>query len=79
LLGVGQAQGSADAPPQFVAETNVTDFNVSYSHNEELTFYFEGYNITNEVEEGYGRYREQFLFGRQYGARYTLGVRYTFE
>lgn len=79
LAGVGQAQGSADAPPQFVAETNVTDFNVSYSHNEELTFYFEGYNITNEVEEGYGRYREQFLFGRQYGARYTLGVRYTFE
>jgi TonB-dependent receptor len=79
LLGIGQAQGSADAPPQFVAETNITDFSINYSYTEQLTFYLEGYNITNEVEEGYGRYRNQFLFGRQYGARYALGLRYTFD
>ncbi|MGQ8364421.1 TonB-dependent receptor [Glaciecola sp. 1036] len=79
LLGIGQAQGSADAPPQFVAETNITDFSVNYSVDENLTLFLEGYNITNEVEEGYGRYRNQFLFGRQYGARYTLGARYTFD
>jgi TonB-dependent receptor len=78
LLGVGQAQGSADAPPQFVAETNITDFSVNYDVTEELTVYLEGYNIGNEVEEGYGRYRNQFLFGRQYGPRYALGARYTF-
>lgn len=79
LLGVGQAQGSADAPPQFVAETNITDFSVNYSYSDELTFFLEGYNITDEVEEGFGRYRNQFLFGRQYGARYALGARYTFK
>lgn len=79
LLGVGQTQGSADAPPQFVAETNITDFSINYSHTEALTFFLEGYNITNEVEEGYGRYRNQFLFGREYGARYAVGLRYTFE
>lgn len=79
LAGVGQAQGSADAPPTFVAESNITDFSINYSINEQLTTYLEGYNIFNEVEEGYGRFRNQFLFGRQYGARYTLGVRYTFE
>ncbi|MFQ3248257.1 MAG: iron complex outermembrane receptor protein [Glaciecola sp.] len=78
LLGIGQAQGSADAPPQFVAETNVTDFSVNFDMTEELTFYLEGYNITNEVEEGYGRYRNQFLFARQYAPRYALGARYTF-
>jgi hypothetical protein len=35
-------------------------------------------NITNETEQGYGRYAEQFLYARQYGPRYTLGARYTF-
>ncbi|MFC4699994.1 TonB-dependent receptor [Glaciecola siphonariae] len=78
LAGVGQTQGSADAPPQFIEETNITDFSVNYSYDENLTFFLEGYNITNEVEEGYGRYRNQFLFGRQYGARYGFGARYSF-
>jgi iron complex outermembrane receptor protein len=78
LLGIGQQQGTADNPPQFVAETNITDFSVNYSYDENLTFFLEGYNITNETERGFGRYEEQFLFGRQYGARYGFGARYTF-
>lgn len=79
LIGVGQPQGSADAPPQYFRDTSITDFSINYDHTEELTVFLEGYNITNETEEGYGRYRNQFLFGRQYGPRYALGVRYTFE
>lgn len=79
LLGVGQAQGSADAPPQFIAETNIVDFSVNYNYTENLNVFLEGYNVTNEVEEGFGRFRNQFLFGRQYGPRFALGVRYTFE
>jgi TonB-dependent receptor len=79
LLGVGQTQGSADAPPQFVKETNITDFSVNYSMTEELTFYLEGYNIFNETEEGFGRYTNQFLFARQYGSRVAFGARYTFQ
>lgn len=79
LIGVGQAQGSADAPPQFFRETAITDFSINYDHTEEFTIFLEGYNINNETEEGYGRYRNQFLFGRQYGPRYAFGVRYTFE
>lgn len=78
LLGIGQQQGTADNPPQFVAETNITDFSVNYSYDENLTFFLEGYNITNETERGFGRYEAQFLFGRQYGARYGFGARYTF-
>jgi TonB-dependent receptor len=78
LIGVGQAQGTAEAPPQFGKEYAQTDFSVNYDVTEELTVFLEGLNITNETEQGYGRYEEQFLFARQYGPRYTLGARYTF-
>jgi outer membrane receptor protein involved in Fe transport len=78
LIGVGQAQGSAEAPPQFGKEYAQTDLSVNYDINDELTIFFEGINITNATEEGFGRYAEQFLFARQYGPRYTLGARYTF-
>ena len=78
LIGVGQAQGSSDAPPQFGKEYGQTDLSVNYDVTDELTVFFEGINITNETEQGFGRYEEQFLFARQYGPRYTLGARYTF-
>jgi TonB-dependent receptor len=78
LIGVGQAAGSSEAPPQYGKEYAQTDISVNYDVNEELTVFFEGLNITNETEQGYGRYEEQFLFARQYGPRYTLGARYTF-
>jgi TonB-dependent receptor len=78
LIGVGQAQGSAEAPPQFGKEYGQTDMSINYDVNDNLTVFFEGLNITNETEQGYGRYVEQFLFARQYGPRYTLGARYTF-
>jgi TonB-dependent receptor len=78
LIGVGQAQGSSEAPPQFGKEYGQTDLSVNYDVNEELTVFFEGINITNETEQGFGRYKEQFLFARQYGPRYSLGARYTF-
>jgi TonB-dependent receptor len=78
LIGVGQAQGSSEAPPQFGKEYAQTDLSVNYDVTDELTVFFEGMNITNETEQGYGRYAEQFLYARQYGPRYTLGARYTF-
>lgn len=78
LIGVGQQQGSAEAPPQFGKEYAQTDFSINYDVTEELTVFLEGLNITNETEQGFGRYEEQFLFARQYGPRYTLGARYTF-
>jgi len=78
LIGVGQEQGSAEAPPQFGKEYAQTDVSVNYDVTEELTVFFEGINITNSTEQGFGRYEEQFLYARQYGPRYTLGARYTF-
>jgi len=78
LIGVGQAQGSADAPPQFARSFGQWDLSVNYDVNEHFTLFFEGINLNNETEQGYGRYEEQFLFARQYGPRYALGARYTF-
>ncbi|CAM4366308.1 TonB-dependent receptor [Pseudoalteromonas maricaloris] len=79
LIGVGQAQGSADAPPQYAKSYGQWDVSVNYDIDEQFTVFFEGINLNNETEQGYGRYEEQFLFARQYGPRYSVGVRYTFE
>jgi len=79
LIGVGQGQGSSDAPPQFAKEFGQVDMSVNYDVDENFTVFFEGLNLNNETEQGYGRYEEQFLFARQYGSRYTLGVRYSFK
>ncbi|WP_411358283.1 TonB-dependent receptor [Pseudidiomarina salilacus] len=78
LIGVGQAQGSADAPPQFAREYGQWDMSVNYDITDRFTVFFEGINLNNETEQGYGRYEEQFLFARQYGPRYSLGARYSF-
>ncbi|ACA88627.1 TonB-dependent receptor [Shewanella woodyi] len=78
LIGVGQSQGSADAPPQFAKEYGQLDASINYDINENITIFLEGININNETEEGYGRFEEQFLFARQYGSRYMLGGRVSF-
>ena len=79
LIGVGQSQGSSDNPPQFGKEFGQWDMSVNYDIDERITVFFEGINLNNETEQGFGRYEEQFLFARQYGPRYGLGVRYSFN
>lgn len=78
LIGVGQAQGSSDAPPQYAKAYGQWDMSVNYAVTENFTLFFEGLNLTNETEQGYGRFKNQFLFARQYGPRYTLAARYSF-
>ncbi|TPH12135.1 TonB-dependent receptor [Litorilituus lipolyticus] len=79
LIGVGQSQGSSDNPPQFAKEFGQWDMSVNYDVTERFTVFFEGINLNNETEQGFGRYEEQFLFAREYGPRYALGVRYSFN
>ncbi|NQY64059.1 MAG: TonB-dependent receptor [Alteromonadaceae bacterium] len=78
LIGVGQDQGSAEGPPQFFKQYSTIDASVNYDITDQFTVFIEGVNITNSTEEVYGRYKEQFLRASQYGARYAMGVRYTF-
>jgi TonB-dependent receptor len=79
LIGVGQSQGSSDVPPQFAKAFGQVDMSVNYDIDENFTVFFEGLNLNNETEQSYGRYEEQFLSARQYGTRYTLGMRYSFK
>ena len=79
LIGVGQDQGSSDNPPQFAKSFGQWDMSINYDINDRLTVFAEGINLNNETEQGYGRYQEQFLFARQYGPRYAVGVRYSFN
>jgi iron complex outermembrane receptor protein len=79
LIGVGQAQGSADAPPQFGKEYAQWDLSANYDVTEEFTVFAQGINLTNETEQTFGRYKEQFLQANQYGPRYVLGMRYSFK
>ncbi|MCU4677543.1 TonB-dependent receptor [Catenovulum sp. 2E275] len=78
LIGQGQSQGSSEAPPQFAKAFGQWDLSINYDIDENFTVFFDGLNINNETEQGYGRFEEQFLFARQYGPRYTVGARYSF-
>lgn len=79
LIGVGQDQGSNDAPPQFAKEFGQLDMSVNYDIDDNFTVFVEAINLNNETEQSFGRYEEQFLSANQYGSRYTLGVRYSFR
>lgn len=64
--------------PVFTEAYGQWDINVNYAVTDNLTVFVEGLNITEETQRTYVRFPEQFLRGYQFGARYNLGVRYTF-
>ena len=78
LIGVGQSQGSSEAPPQYAKPFGQWDLAINYDVTKNFTVFAEGINLNNETEQGYGRFEQQFLFARQYGPRYTIGARYRF-
>jgi TonB-dependent receptor len=73
----GQGTG---ANPQYTEPYSQLDFNVSYDIKDMkgLTVFFEGINITDEYTRVHGRSKYQVLNVTQLGARYNVGVRYTF-
>ncbi|MBU2869594.1 TonB-dependent receptor [Colwellia sp. E2M01] len=79
LIGIGQDQGSADAPSQNAKAYGQWDISVNYDITDNFTVFAEGINLTNETEQKYGRYERQFLEANQYGTRYVLGARYRFK
>ena len=66
-------------PPQFAKSFGQWDVSVNYDIDENLTVFFEGINLNDETEQHFGRYERQFLFAGQYGPRYVLGARYSFQ
>ena len=76
--GMGQGQGSTAINPTQVESYGQFDISASYEISDNLTVYMYGINITEEDYRVYGREKAQVLQAGQTGARYNLGVRYTF-
>jgi TonB-dependent receptor len=77
IAGAGQGQG-LNSNPTFVAEYGQLDLGVTYYYGDNLTFYFNGLNLTNETRHVYGLTERQVLQAIQWGPRYDFGVRYNF-
>jgi len=65
--------------PGFVEEYSQIDLSIGYEFNDNLTLQFEGINLTEENFRIHGRTDVQMFNMEEYGARYSLGVRYTFD
>lgn len=75
----GVAGASSGTPgPVNVESYGQWDMSASYDVNENLTVFIEGLNLTEETTRSYGRSTRQVIQAAQTGARYNLGVRYSF-
>ncbi|MGO2477787.1 MAG: TonB-dependent receptor [Pseudoalteromonas sp.] len=64
--------------PSFTEEYYQIDFNVAYNYSEQMSFFVEGINITEQNLRQHGRYEAQLWNLEQNGARYNIGMRYNF-
>ena len=64
--------------PQYTESYGQWDLNVNFVANDNLTVFFEGINVTDEVQRIIGRNSNQPYFVTQTGARFMLGARYKF-
>ncbi|HEX9852150.1 MAG TPA: hypothetical protein VGA68_04015, partial [Woeseiaceae bacterium] len=62
----------------FVDDYYQWDISGSYDINDNLTVFFEGLNLTEEVVTKHGRFRNHFLLAEDSGRRWALGVRANF-
>ncbi|SEA09133.1 TonB-dependent receptor [Microbulbifer marinus] len=74
----GTFDGNGERNPVYVAAYGQWDASASYDVREDLTVFFEGINLTNETKRLYGRHENMMIGAYQTGARYSLGVRYSF-
>ena len=78
LAGVGQGAGTYSNPTNVEAYGQL-DVSASYDYSDNLTIFFAGINILEETYNVYGRDELQVLQAGQTGARYDIGVRYSFK
>ena len=77
LAGTGQG-AVGGVGPVFVDEYEQWDLSASYWATDNLQFYADVLNLTNETTWVHGRQKDQILYASQYGTRYAVGVRYKF-
>lgn len=66
---------SQSSEPTFVAPYKQLDFTASYDINANISIFFEGINLTNEVVRKHGRYDNQLLLIQDTGTRYSIGIK----
>jgi len=76
--GIGQDEGSKDINPQQIASYGQLDLSASYEINDNLTVFMDAINVTESTFKVFSREEHQILQSGQTGARYNLGIRYTF-
>jgi TonB-dependent receptor len=64
--------------PQYVEDYSQIDVSIGYEINDNLSLTAEGINVTGENYRTHGRSKAQLLSLEDLGARYQLGLRYTF-
>jgi len=62
----------------YVEDYAQVDISGSYDINENLTVFFEGINVTNELYTTTAQYSNQYLDITETGARYSVGIRGSF-
>ncbi len=67
-----------NSEPEFVEEYSQIDLSVGYQFSDNLTVSFDAINLTEENSRTHGRTVNQLWNLNQYGARYSLGARYTY-
>ena len=71
--------GLRNNSPHYTEEFGQLDMNASYMFNDNLTIFVEALNVTDESKRIFNRYVNQFTDANQFGARYNIGARYTFD
>ncbi|MFT5571776.1 MAG: TonB-dependent receptor [Cryomorphaceae bacterium] len=74
----GEAGGAGIPGPVIIESFGQWDMSASYDVSDNLTVIVEGINLTEETTRSSGRNTLQTIRAGQSGARYNLGVRYSF-
>jgi outer membrane receptor protein involved in Fe transport len=75
LASIGDSAGSN---PVYTEEYGQVDASVSYDFTDNLTVSLEALNLTDETMRQYSRHENLVRNYWETGARYNLGVRYSF-
>ncbi|SDK62176.1 TonB-dependent receptor [Microbulbifer yueqingensis] len=74
----GTFDGNGERNPVYTEAYGQWDANASYDIQDNLSVFVEGINLTNETQRLHGRHENMMIGTIQTGARYNLGVRYSF-
>lgn len=73
-----ESQGNVGALALYQSATSYVDISASYDVTDRITLYANGSNITQEYEDYYLQWKDQYAYQNYYEPRYTFGVRARF-